>query len=77
MKASGKFTFEAGVLIRRTIMREIRKGAVIHNVDLVVDEDKGWFDSHFVVKFEGDDESVRRFSHEAEEYFHRLQLAIR
>ena len=77
MKAKGQFTFEAGLLLRRTIVRELRDGAVRLQVDLEINEDKGWLNSHFVVTFEGDDESVRRFSHEAEEYFHCLRLALR
>jgi len=65
--AQGKFTLEAGLLTRRRAIRALRENAIKHHVELTVSEDRGWLDSHYVVTFEGDNESVRNFARTVEE----------
>lgn len=72
----GSLRFEAGALVRRQIIRRIRDLAFRHDITLAVDEDKGWLDSHFVVKFEGEADSVRRFSNDVADFFTRAELVL-
>ncbi len=59
----GKLTFqiEAGVLIRRYTRRMLKVTAANCGVDLIIEEDKGFFDSLFLCKATGDRGSLVKF----------------
>ena len=58
---TGKFTFEAGVLVRNLAVSRIKSLAFSHDLDITIDEDRGFFSSNYRVKFSGKDKNVYAF----------------
>ncbi|MGB6771209.1 MAG: hypothetical protein WBF51_04310 [Candidatus Dormiibacterota bacterium] len=50
----------AGAAIRRQFRRALREGCLELGVGLNLDEDKGWFDSQFMIELTGEEAAVDR-----------------
>jgi hypothetical protein len=58
-RCSAKFVVRAGLLIRGEVRSEIRRLAFKRDVELDLDEDKGWIESDFMVRLRGRHRDVR------------------
>lgn len=68
-----KFTFSAGVLVRKQIVSEIKNAAFRAGVNIKMDEDSGWLDSNYRVTLSGEENSVLRLKKAIYNYFKILE----
>lgn len=68
-----KFTFTAGVLIRKQVVSEIRNAAFRAGVNIKMDEDSGWLDSNYRVTLSGEENSVLKLKKAIYNYFEILE----
>ena len=60
MKVTVKMTMEIGALLRKSIMSEIKDYCFKYDIELDVDEDKGFISSSYRIKLVGEDHRVLR-----------------
>ncbi len=63
-----KITFEAGLLIRGKVIRELKSAAFRNGLDIDIEEAKGLLDSDYRVTFTGADEKLLAFKPVLEEW---------
>lgn len=68
-----QFSFSPGCLIRGACIRAIKDAAIEHGVRLDIDEDRGFFISHYVVTISGDKASVDGYIEAAKEFFSKIE----
>lgn len=71
-----RFSFTAGLAARRTVARALREGALLHHVDLSLDEDKGFLTSHFIASVSGEEDAVNGFCKAAADYFLQVKAVF-
>jgi hypothetical protein len=71
-EAEAKGTFCAGVLVRRHIKHGLKQMAFQYDIDLSLEEDKGWLDSWFTFKAIGSESNVKRFTDATNQWFREL-----
>lgn len=73
MNTESRFTFSAGMAIRKTVVSQIKNAAFKAGVNITVDEDKHFFESNYRVVLSGEDKAVFKLKMEIEDYFERLE----
>lgn len=55
-----KLGLEAGLLVRGTMIRSLKRYCFMHDLEIQIDEDKGLLDSAYRITITGDDNVVRQ-----------------
>lgn len=69
------FTLEAGALVRGTVIRSLRSFCWNNQLDIDVQEDKGFFESLYRVRIMGTEVNIRRCMNPIENYLNDVTNA--
>lgn len=72
MNIESRFTFSAGMVIRKTVVSKIKTAAFKAGVNINIDEDKGFLSSNYRVTLSGESEAVKQLREDISSYFEQL-----
>ena len=67
-----KFSLEAGALIRGAIKRGLKQAAFECDIELAIDEQKGWLESTLLCRASGDDKNMQLFKGVVRRWLERI-----
>lgn len=67
------FSAVAGALVRGKLRRDIKQYAWTHDYELVIDEDKGWFESLFRIELTIPDGDIEKVTAELTGWAEKIQ----
>lgn len=67
-----RVTFQAGALIRRQVISQLKQYCFRNGLELSVDEDKGFLESTYFVDIKGPDEALITAKHALESWVRTL-----
>ena len=73
MNTESRFTFSAGMVIRKNIVSQIKTAAFKAGVNISIDEDKGFLSSNYRVILSGESNAVRKLQKDIYNYFEQLE----
>ena len=73
MTIESRFTFSAGMVVRKTIVSEIKNAAFKAGVNIVVEEDKGLLSSNYRVRLSGEEVVVKSLKKAIYNYFEKIE----